>query len=209
MIYVDSKEPTRLKTLLSNKGVEVKGEYLQVGDYLLPGNTIVERKTSSDFISSIFDKRIWIQAKNLAQYEHPIICIVVGNKWKDLYFRKGNYIHKTWVSVIATLASKYNISVLTLEDEEEFLDFLQALDKKLSSEKESVRMDPIARKANSLQERKENCLCAIEGISIKTAKQLLECYGTVINLANETVDNLKKIKGIGPKTAQHIYDLFH
>ena len=67
-------------------------------------------------------------------------------------------------------------------------------------------MDPIARKANSLQERKENCLCAIEGISIKTAKQLLECYDSVKNLTNESIDNLEKIKGIGPKTAKHIYD---
>jgi len=209
MISVDSKEPTRLKTALNKKGVETKGEYLQIGDYLLPGSTIVERKTSADFISSIYDKRIWTQAKNLTQYNHPIIAIIVDNKWKDFYFRKGRYIHKTWLSTIATLTCRYNISVVTFEDENEFLDYLKALDTKLSSEKESIRMDPIARKAGNTRERKENALCAAEGVSVKTSKQILECYGSVKNVANETIEGLQKIKGIGKKTAKNIYEIFN
>jgi len=208
MISIDSREPTRIKQLLAKKKVSTKGEYLEIGDYLLPGSTIVERKTGADFISSIYDKRIWIQAKNLSQYEHPIIGIISENKWKDFYFRKGRHIHKSWISTIATLSSRYNISVLTFDSEGEFIDYLVALDNKLSSEKDSVRPDPIARKPTSLQERKENTLCAAEGVSIKTAQQILECYGSVENVANETIEGLQKIKGIGEKTAQSIYDLF-
>ena len=209
MISIDSKEPTRLKTLLKKKGVETKGEYLHIGDYLLPGSTIVERKTNADFLASIFDKRIWIQAKNMTQYDHPIIAIIVGDKWKDFYFRKGHHIHKVWLSTVATLTCRYNISVVTFSDEDEFLDYLKALDNKLSSEKESVRFDPIARKANSIEERKENTLCAADGVSVKTAKQILECFGSVKNVANETIEGLQKIKGIGKKTAKNIYEVFN
>jgi ERCC4-type nuclease len=209
MVVIDSKEPTRLITLLEKKKVPCKRDYLQIGDYLFPGSVIVERKECSDFISSIMDKRIWIQAKNLTQYEHPIISIIVENKWKNFYYRKGTYIHKIWTSTIATLASKYNISVITFEDEDEFLEFIKSLDTKLTSNKESIRFDPIARKANNIFERRENCLCAIEGISVKTAKQLIECYGTIKNISNESIDNLKLIKGIGEKTAKAIYDVFN
>jgi ERCC4-type nuclease len=208
-VTIDSREPKRLIDLLTAKGVPCKRDYLQVGDYLFPGNVVVERKECSDFISSIMDKRIWIQAKNLTQYEHPIISIIVGNKWKSFYYRKGTYIHKIWLSTIATLTAKYNISVVTFEDEDEFLGFITSLEKQLSKEKESVRFDLIARKANNIQERKENTLCAIEGISVKTAKQLLECYGTVKNISNESIENLVKIKGIGEKTAKAIHDTFN
>ena len=109
MIIIDSREPTRIKQLIAKRGVSTQGEFLEIGDYLLPGNTIIERKTGADFISSIYDKRIWVQAKNMSQYEHPIIAIITENKWKDFYFRKGRYTHKTWMSTIATLSSSYNI----------------------------------------------------------------------------------------------------
>jgi len=209
MIAIDSREPTRIKQLISKKGAKTKGEYLEIGDYLFPSSTIVERKTGADFISSIYDKRIWIQAKNMSQYEHPIIAIITDNKWKDFYFRKGRHTHKSWISTIATLSSRYNISVLTFEDENDFVDYLVALDKKLSGETESSRPDPIARKPTTLQERKENVLCGAEGVSIKTAKQILECYGSVKNVANETIEGLQNIKGIGKKIAKNIYEVLN
>jgi Fanconi anemia group M protein len=189
--------------------VQTKGEYLDIGDYLFPGSTIVERKTSADFIASIYDKRLWIQAENMSQYKHPIFCVITGNKWKDFYFRKGRYTHKTWTGTLATLSSQYNISVLTFDDEEEFIDYLVSLDKKLSSEQEVHRPDPVARRANNIGERRENALCASEGISIKIANQLLECYGSIENLANESLEDLQKAPGIGPKKAKAIYELLH
>lgn len=208
-VIIDSREPSRLKVLLKKKGVETKGDYLQIGDYLLPNSTIIERKTSADFLASIFDKRIWIQANNMSQYEHPIIAIIAGNKWKDFYFRKGKYIHKTWIGTIATLSCKYNISVITFEDEDEFLDYLKALDSKLSTEKESTRMDSIVRKPKNDTEVKENIIAAIPNIGIKTAQDIINKYKTVSNVCNTSISDLIKIDGIGPKTAEEIYKYLH
>lgn len=209
MITVDSREPGRLRTLIAKSGLDTKTEFLDVGDYLFPDSVVIERKTGKDFVSSIFDKRIWIQAQNLSQYNHPIIAIITNNRWKDFYFRSGKYTHKVWTSTLATLASRYNISVITFEDESEFIDFLGSLDKKLSSNKETSRPDPIARKPTSLQERKENVLCAADGVSIKKAKKLLDCYGSVKNIANESIDRLQKAPGIGPKLAKAIYEVLN
>jgi len=209
MISVDSREPKRIRDKLISKGIEAKGEFLDIGDYLFPGSVIVERKTGKDFVSSIFDKRIWLQAKNLSQYDHPIIAIITDNKWKDFYFRSGKYTHKAWTSTVATLACRYNISVITIEDEDEFVNFLESLHKKLNDDKTTTRPDPIARKPRSLDDRKENALCAADGVSIKKAKQLLDCYGSVKNIANESEKKLQQAPGIGPKLARSIYELFN
>lgn len=208
-VTIDSREPTRLKKKLSRKGVDTKGEYLEIGDYLLPGNVIIERKTGKDFVASIMGKRIWTQAKNMSQYDHPIIAVITNNKWKDFYFRKGKYAHKSWAGALATLSSKYNISVLRFDDENEYLNYLKALDKKLTGESKSARPSPIARKATSLEDRKENALCAAEGVSIKTAKDILEYYTSVKKVANESEKDLQKVDGVGPKTAKNIYKAFH
>ena len=79
----------------------------------------------------------------------------------------------------------------------------------MSSEKESSRPDPIERKPTCIQDRKENVLCAAEGVSIKKAKMLLECYGSNKNIANESIEDLQKAPGIGEKTAINIYNIFN
>ena len=212
MITIDAREPTRIiDKLKSKKNLEVKSDYLEIGDYLLNGSVCVERKTIRDFISSIKDKRIWTQASNLQQYEHAIIAIIgtPAEKWRSLYLGKSKWMHKSLTGTIATLACRFNVSVISFEDEEDFLSFLESMETKLTSDKESTRPSPLVRKAVNDQERKENCLCAIPGVSVQKAQILLDHFGTVEKIANAGCNELKHCQGIGKTLAENIYKVFH
>ena len=68
---------------------------------------------------------------------------------------------------------------------------------------------------NSIQKSKENSLkrlltaFAIRNVGKETAEILSEEYGTIDNLCKADVEELAKIKYIGPIVAKDIYDFFH
>ena len=206
MILIDSREPKSTISLLTIKGLEFKREFLDIGDYLLPDSTIIERKTGPDFLHSIIDGRLWSQAGSLSQYKHPIIVIISKDLWKDMYFSKGRYIHKSYYGAVSTLLSSYNISVINFISEEDFVDFLDSLHKKILKEKPSSRPSPLVRKAKTIEERKENCLSMIEGISVNKAKLLLKEFKNIKTISEKSIKELESVKGIGKKLAENIYN---
>jgi Fanconi anemia group M protein len=48
----------------------------------------------------------------------------------------------------------------------------------------------------------------LPNIGIKTAKLLLERFGSIRNLINSSKEDLLKIEGIGEKTAEKLRELF-
>ena len=189
--------------MLKSRNIEVKRDQLEIGDYLLPDSTVIERKTVSDFLSSIIDGRIWMQAKNLTQYENPMIVIETQNKWKNFYFSNAKYPHKVYYSTISTLAYSFSIPVITVDSRYDTIDFLEALWKKITS-KPASRPVKKMRQTASFDEVRENVLAQIPGISIVKAKALLHNLKTIQKIAEANKDELTNIEGIGKKLAETI-----
>ena len=208
MILIDinqnAKHPNHLKVLNRKKGIIAKTAFLKVGDYQIGDSVIVEAKEVSDFIASIKDNRLWEQADNLTQVEHPILAIIGKNIWKPFYFSKSRNVHNVFYGALASIAIKFRIPVVFFNDEDDFLNFLAVIDRKLSKGAKSIRPAPIFRKPKTLRERQENCLTAIEGIGIETASKLLDCFGSIKNIANSNEAELQMVEGIGKKTAKNI-----
>ena len=76
-LVVDEREKkSRIPDLLKAVGINVEVKTLPVGDYIVAPETIVERKTISDLISSIFDGRLFDQCNRLKDnYQFPILLI--------------------------------------------------------------------------------------------------------------------------------------
>ena len=55
-------------------------ENLEIGDY------IIERKTSKDFIASVFDGRIFQQANKITSYTNKAILLIEGLLQNNLMF---------------------------------------------------------------------------------------------------------------------------
>lgn len=209
MIVVDSREPRYIIDRLKSDGIPVSKDFLEIGDYLLPNDVVIERKSGSDFILSIRDNRLWNQLENLRQYEHPIVIVESENIWKDMYFSNSQYIHKSYFGAISTIAISFGIPVITVESREDTVRLLKSIYKRVTSEGKSERPVKKLRKAKSMEEVREDMLAQIPGLSIKKSKKLLECFGTIQNIANAKQDEFELVEGVGKKLAKTIYEVFH
>ena len=76
-IVVDEREKkSGIPDLLKSIGVNVEMKMLPIGDYIVAPETIVERKSIQDLISSVFDGRLFDQCDRLKNnFEFPIILV--------------------------------------------------------------------------------------------------------------------------------------
>src|SRR3989338_11228837 len=83
-IIVDNREKNSLViSELMNMGFELEFTQLAVGDYIVNG-VAIERKTISDFKSSIINKRIMQQLQELKQH-NKCLLIIEGIGGEDIY----------------------------------------------------------------------------------------------------------------------------
>ena len=77
-IVIDERErKSGIPKLLQAIGVNVEIRRLSVGDYIVSHETIVERKSINDLMSSIFDGRLFDQCNRLKEnFQFPIIVVV-------------------------------------------------------------------------------------------------------------------------------------
>ena len=67
-IVVDEREKkSGIPDLLRAVGINLEIKTLPIGDYIVASETIVERKSVSDLISSIFDGRLFDQCNRLKE----------------------------------------------------------------------------------------------------------------------------------------------
>jgi len=61
MVIDERERKSGIPDLLKQVGVKVEMTNLPVGDYIVAPETVVERKSVHDFISSVFDGRLFDQ----------------------------------------------------------------------------------------------------------------------------------------------------
>ena len=90
-IIIDTREAQSLITAnLIEQKANIEHEQLEIGDYLIQ-DTIIERKTFSDFISSILDKRLFNQLREMKKYEKYFL-ILPYNKYYFLLYQKKHFL---------------------------------------------------------------------------------------------------------------------
>ena len=79
-IVVDEREKkSGIPDLLKSVGMKVEMKTLPIGDYIVAPETIVERKSIRDLLSSIFDGRLFDQCSRLKEnFDFPIV-LMEGN----------------------------------------------------------------------------------------------------------------------------------
>jgi len=172
-------------------GLEVEFRELKVADYLV-NNIAIERKTISDFISSMINKRIIRQLQEIQQYEKKFL-IIEGIDEQELYSddnEKG--VHANAIrGFLLSIILKFNIPIIFTKNYEDTARFINVLARK--KEKESSLN--VSKKTLNKKERMQFILEAFPGIGPKTAKKLLEEFKTIKNIMNASEEELKKIIG--------------
>ena len=83
-IIIDDREPPEIGEILRcQNGCVVRIQRLELGDYLVDGKFLFERKTMMDFVSSVIDGRLLNQANRMAKSKLKCVLILEGTS-KDL-----------------------------------------------------------------------------------------------------------------------------
>lgn len=201
-VIVDNREHNlEIIQGLSKNGLELSFAQLPVGDYILSDRICVERKTSSDFESSIIDARLFDQLERLkSSFEKPLL-IIEGSGYR----LGSNIILGTALKVYLD----YGIPILWSTDALETADIISAISKR---EQEHRTHEPRLvglKKAHTENEWQILILGSIPGVGTKLAKNLLAHFKSIKNIATADIKELEKIEKIGAKKAQRIYEILN
>jgi ERCC4-type nuclease len=190
-IIVDYREKNSLvASELISMGFEVEFRELKVADYLV-NNVAIERKTISDFTSSLINKRIIRQLQELQQYENRLL-IIEGIDEQELYSDDSEGINANAIrGFLLSVTLRQKISIILTKNYEDTAKYLAVLARK--KEKESSLN--VTKKSLDKKERLQFILEGFPGIGPKTAKKLLSRFSTLKNIANASIEELTEAVG--------------
>lgn len=205
-VIVDHRELNGpLARLLRQEGIQMDAQTLPTGDVILSNRLVIERKAAEDFCKSIIDGRLMEQARSLKRNFEAPLFLIEGNPFQA---RRG--IQRSAIAgAIATLAARFGVTVLTVDDVREAAKTVAAMARQ---EQDEGRGPPQLRHGTAGRTTGEQQRYLMEGlpqVSAKRAARLLEHFGTPAAVFRATEEDLRKVHGIGPTTARAIHEVLH
>jgi len=192
IIIVDYRERNSLVIPeLVSLGLDVEMKELKVADYLVNG-TAIERKTVSDFINSMKNRRLLKQLEELGQYESRLL-IIEGIEEQELYsddFSEEKIgMHPNSIrGFLLSILLNYKIPVVFTKNYKDTSRFISVLSRKKPREAPLN----VTKKFRSRKEQSQYILEGFPGIGPKTARRLLKKFRTIKSVINAAEEELRK-----------------
>ena len=199
-IVVDEREKkSGIPDLLKGTGINVEIKTLPIGDYIVAPETVVERKTISDLVSSIFDGRLFDQCSRLKEhYQFPIL-IIEGDIDEIEELTENPLV---FYGAISSIAIDFKIPVIHTPNASHTSKLLISM----CSRKDASKGPFIKkiRKSSDIQKQQLSMLCSLPGVGEKTAIRMLEKFGTPLMVLSSSITELSKVGGLGEARAKNI-----
>ena len=199
-IVIDEREKkSGIPDLLRGIGINLELKTLPVGDCIVAPETVVERKTISDLVSSVFDGRLFDQCNRLKEhYQFPIL-LIEGDINELEKLTENPFV---FYGAISSIAIDFKIPVITTPNVSHTSKLLISM----CSRKDTISGPFIKkiRKSNNLQKQQLSMLCSLPGVGEKTAIRMLEKFGTPLKVLSSSVTELSKVGGLGEARAKNI-----
>src|SRR3989344_174979 len=188
IIDIHEKNSLVISELKSSGQIDIEIKSLKIGDYLV-GNTIIERKTVSDFISSMLNRRLIEQLRQMQEYKNNLL-IIEGEI--SSFFKERTNINPTSVrGFIISILTNYKIPIIFKKDSEDTAQYLITLAKQQLKPKTEIALH--SRIPKTIKEQKKYIIESFPNIGPATAKKLLEKFKTISNIINADEKELKEI----------------
>lgn len=199
-IVADERErKSGIPTLLKKAGLDVENRTLQVGDYIVASETIVERKSIHDMVSSIFDGRLPDQCSRLKEhFEHPLL--VVEGSADDLLNILDNPM--VFYGALSSVALDYHIPVIPTPDAEGTARLLAAMAARRP--KSAGPLVKKIRKYADVERQQLGIVCSLPGIGEKLGSRMLERFKTPAAAMTASTADLAKVPGLGRTRAEKL-----
>ena len=199
-IIIDEREKkSGIPELLKAVGINIEMKTLPVGDYIVAPETIVERKSVHDLVSSIFDGRLFDQCSRLKEHFQNPIILMEGNVDEIEEITENPLV---FYGAISSIAIDFKIPVVPTPNASHTAKLLVSM----SSRKESSKGPFLKkiRKSNDIQRQQLSSLCSLPGVGEKTAVRMLQKFGSPIRVFTATTAELAKVEGLGESRAKKI-----
>ncbi len=195
VIEVDYREKNCMVTAhLKKEGFEIDFKELKVADYIVK-DVAIERKTISDFLSSMISKRLKRQLDELQQYPNRLL-LIEGFENNELYSDK-NHSHKIHSNAIRgfllSISLKHKVPIIFTKNPEDTAKFISVLSRKKMQE---FPLNP-KKKTFNKREQLQYLVESFPNIGPKTARKLLKEFRTIKKIL--TVPKIKLQNLIGKK----------
>ena len=199
-IIIDKREiKSGIPDLLKSVGIKTEVKTIPIGDYIVAPETIVERKTIHDFVSSVFDGRLFDQCNRLKEHFQFPIILLEGNVDQIEEITENPLI---FYGALATIALDFKIPVIPTPSASHTAKLLVSL-----CSRKGITKGPFLkkiRKSNDIQKQQLSVLTSLPGVGEKLAIRMLERFGTPIKVLTSSVIELSKIEGLGASRAKKI-----
>lgn len=190
-ILIDYREKNSMvASELIHLGFEIEFLELKVGDYLV-NNIAIERKTVSDFITSMINRHLSKQIDELQQYENKLL-LIEGIEEHELYSENSEGVSANSIrGFLLSILLKHKIPIIFTKNAEDTAKFIDVLARK----KETESSLNVTKKSFNKKEQIQFILEGFPGIGPKTARKLLEHFKNMKNLFNSPIEEIEKIIG--------------
>ena len=201
-VIVDEREkPSGVPKFLKDLGLQVEFRMLEVGDYIVSPLCAVERKSSRDFLKSLYSGRLYDQASRIREAYEKAVFIIEGNFPEFIYELENP---RSFWGALAALALKFNLNVFFTAEPKQTADLIYTL---VRQESQKKQVGPYVKKrirAEDLEQLQLLIVASLPGVGPKLAERLLKRFGTVKRVFNASTAELASVEGVGRIKAEKI-----
>ena len=221
MLIIDSreKEGSKLVRVVEQKArefnVRTEKKWIEIGDYVV-GDVCIEAKSTIDFLGSVISKRMWTQIDNMDRaYQTNVVLIygsldeavmnLIDNSPSNMpVATRGIFYRNKFLGALGRITLDMDVKPMWVASEEEAAEIICALAKMEDKTRPTIK--PRIHKRISTDDLRIDMLATIKGVSEKKAEQLIEEFGSIMEVGEQRVHNLTRLEGIGPTVANRILD---
>jgi Fanconi anemia group M protein len=206
-IIIDTREAVSAKKIVSGlieKGVNIKTEMLEKGDYILSDQCAVERKTVNDFVYTLTRRYLFEQLFRLKDV-YPKSLIVLEGYLPIIYKYSSIQPQAVWGAMFNL--AKNGIAIVNTASQKETIDFLYT-----AARQEQVveRRSPVVhafKKCDTLSDAQIYFIASLPNIGREKATAILDSYQTPLNALINVDDWKNTIHGLGSVITNRIKDV--
>jgi len=197
-IIVDSREASSAEKIvkgLIERGVNVKTQLLERGDYILSDQCAVERKTVNDFVYTLTRRYLFEQIFTLKEVYPKSLVVLEG--YMPIIYKYSNIQPSSVWGAMFNLA-KNGISLINTSSYKETIDFLYtAARQEQIVEKRSPTVHAF-KKCETLSDSQIYFVASLPNVGREKATAILDAYQTPMNALINVEDWPKSVAGLGP-----------
>ncbi len=210
-VIIDSNEESQAKEAVQcfvlHEDVETFTiEPLETGDFIVE-NCIFERKTPSDFASSLQEGRLREQVDRMMLDERRGFILIEGDMKDFSNLKHSQMPPKSLRGMTASIIGRSGIPVVFCSTPENLADIAIRIARKTIEDVnvQHIKNDDTVKDVAFIVKFFMN----VEGIGHRTAEELSEAFPTVKSALKASKKDLASVGGIGDKRAENIYNTIH